>query len=267
MLQKMKFEFKPQNNCCDSLYEITCSNQNVTDLILYDNAGPLSTVDGYAFSILDIPSSLQTITIVNHFIQTAQIPNIPAHVKYIQFTNANIGGKLPTLLEGLETLKVTNANLNQTIPPLPSTLKVLKLIDCNLYGPIPELPPNLQELQVQGNNLTGPLPIFPASLKIVILGDGAREGNVFNDRLILQNPTTLILGNTSIYDVQISNTTSLTYCDLSFSPLQNNINIANFTMCSKYYLTNWPLNLLQNTVTENSKSSNFFLSSRDSCIL
>eukprot|EP00834_Sanchytrium_tribonematis_P006169 NODE_430_length_7576_cov_0.738665.p3 type:complete len:196 gc:universal NODE_430_length_7576_cov_0.738665:3447-2860(-) len=192
-------------------------------------------------SVLDFPISLQKVTIsYAEFNQTARLPVIPGYVKTIDLSNTNIGGKLPVFSEGLETLLLNHINLNQSFPSLPSTLKILRMTYCNVIGPIPNLPPNLEELQLQGNHLTGPLPSFPASLKIVVLGDNAYEGNSFNDKLILQNPTDLVLGNTNIFDVQLNSTNLLTNCDLSYNPLQNNTNIANYTMCKKYYLKSMP---------------------------
>eukprot|EP00834_Sanchytrium_tribonematis_P008354 NODE_953_length_2919_cov_1.032979.p1 type:complete len:791 gc:universal NODE_953_length_2919_cov_1.032979:440-2812(+) len=257
LLRKMGEIVKSEKNCCDSFYGFDCVNQNVTGMDIWGTGTPLLTVDGFTFSAADIPPSLQMIFFDCLFNQTAQLPSIPGHVKYIQIKYTNIGGKLPVFSEGLETLIINHVNLNQSFPTLPSTLKILRLTYCNLFGRVPELPPNLQELQIQGNNLTGPLPLFPASLKILVLGDIAHDGNIFNDKLTLQNPTRLVLGDTGIYDVQLKNTSLLTNCDLSFSPLQNNTNIANYTMCKKYYLKNMPENLTQNTVTQDSKSSIF----------
>eukprot|EP00834_Sanchytrium_tribonematis_P007374 NODE_657_length_4970_cov_0.583453.p2 type:complete len:367 gc:universal NODE_657_length_4970_cov_0.583453:2327-1227(-) len=258
MFQKMGIQSDSvrDENCCETSKYITCKSLNVTELSI-DGGDLLQTVDGFAFSIADIPSTLESLYIFGNYNQTARIPDyIPGNVKYLSIEGPYIGGKLPIFSEGLETLKFKKGNFNQTIPQLPSTLKVLQLVECNMTGKLPTLPPNLQQLRIQGNFLTGPLPPFPASLNDVVLGDLVNESNFFNDKVILQKPKLLVLGNTSIYEVQLQNTSLLTYCDLSFNPLLNSSYIANYSMCNKYYLSYLPDNL--DFTTTDARSSYFY---------
>eukprot|EP00834_Sanchytrium_tribonematis_P007293 NODE_640_length_5117_cov_0.610203.p1 type:complete len:889 gc:universal NODE_640_length_5117_cov_0.610203:5090-2424(-) len=224
-------------NCCEYTYEyVTCVNQQVTEL-RFSYHEVLTTYNGFAFDLQDIPPTLQSLTILSKFNQTAIIPpNIPSHIKYLNL-QTNLIGKMPTFSEGIQTLILSQLDLNGEITPFPSTLKIINIMYCNLQGILPTLPPNLTEIQIQGNQLVGPLPIFPNTSQIVVLGDNGNEGNDFYDHLWLQNPKTLILGNTNIYEVEIQNTTQLSNCDMSFSPLLNSTFISNYTMCKKYYLS------------------------------
>eukprot|EP00834_Sanchytrium_tribonematis_P008461 NODE_1003_length_2734_cov_0.527693.p1 type:complete len:478 gc:universal NODE_1003_length_2734_cov_0.527693:2525-1092(-) len=258
MFQKMgiQSDFVRDAHCCESSRYIDCTGLNVTKIDI-NGWDILQTVDGFAFSIADIPSTLETLYIFGNYNQTAKIPDyIPGNVKYLSIEGPYIGGKLPIFSEGLETLIFKKANYNQTIPQLPSTLKVLQLVGCNMTGKLPTLLPNLQQLRIQGNFLTGPLPPFPASLNDVVLGDLANEGNYFNDKVILQKPTSLVLGNTSILEVQLQNTSLLTKCDLSFNPLLNSSYVANYSMCKKYYLSYLPDKL--EFPTTDARSSYFY---------
>eukprot|EP00834_Sanchytrium_tribonematis_P005190 NODE_299_length_10456_cov_1.003669.p1 type:complete len:540 gc:universal NODE_299_length_10456_cov_1.003669:8180-9799(+) len=254
IFQKLGFIYPEMDqNCCKSsgVYTyVVCAGQNVTELRIQNTLNRQGvTIDGYAFSVSDIPPTLRKLTIGYIFDRPVKLPpNIPGNIKEITLIVSNIRGELPKFSEGLEILSISNSNLSQTWPILPSTLKVLKVAYCNLTGPIPNLPPNLEELQIQGNFLTGPFPVFPASLKTVILGDSVHEGNSFNDKLILQNPTTLILGDTNIIDVQINSTSALSSCDLSFNPLLNSTFVGNYTKCTKYYLSYLPQKLQIATV-------------------
>eukprot|EP00834_Sanchytrium_tribonematis_P005550 NODE_344_length_9080_cov_0.340051.p1 type:complete len:421 gc:universal NODE_344_length_9080_cov_0.340051:4390-3128(-) len=261
MFQKMAFDFSfIDENCCDSnLGYLTCINQNVTNINIYLNV-ILHTIKDYAFSVADLPPTLQSLYIRSIYNQTAKLPfGIPGSIKSIEI-HGSIRSPLPVFAEGLETLIIADTNLNQPWPVLPSTLKVLRLTNCNLTGPITNLPPNLQELQIQGNLLTGPFPTFPASLKIVILGDLRDENNSFNDVLVLQSPTRVVLGKSNVYDLKINSTSLLTNCDLSFNPLLNSTTISNYTMCKKYYLNYLPAKLqIAQTTTQISKTTNIEL--------
>eukprot|EP00834_Sanchytrium_tribonematis_P007424 NODE_668_length_4888_cov_0.964293.p1 type:complete len:854 gc:universal NODE_668_length_4888_cov_0.964293:1254-3815(+) len=211
-----------ETNCCHSrleYYTTVCIGKQVIELKI-SSTNIFKTVNGYAFDAADVPPSLQKLTITGLFNQTAIFPNM---------TSTN-----------LTFLEIKSANIDKIFiksPTLPKSLSKLHILYCNLTGSIMNLPPSLQELQIQGNYLTGPFPVFPVTLNSIILGDKAKEGNSFNDKLILQQPLSIILGSTNIYDVFIQNTSLLTNCDLSFNPLLNSTNIGNYTMCKQYYLT------------------------------
>eukprot|EP00834_Sanchytrium_tribonematis_P007608 NODE_715_length_4508_cov_0.874121.p1 type:complete len:864 gc:universal NODE_715_length_4508_cov_0.874121:3026-435(-) len=265
MFHKMNLSppFLVEENCCDDPYgTVTCVNQNVTALNINQiDQLILNTVNGYVFDVEDIPPSLQTLKISFKFNQTAKLPpTLPGHIKYFEVGNINIGGALPKFEEGLETLKMTNLDLKGDVSSLPSTLTSVELMYCGLKGVLPPLPPNLTELQIQGNYFIGPLPTFPDSLQTIVLGDNAREGNTFNDKLFVNHPKTLILGNTNISSIEIKNTTLLTNCDVSYNPLLNSTFIGNYTMCKKYYLTPKPLQLqivLSSSLISTTISSSF----------
>eukprot|EP00834_Sanchytrium_tribonematis_P006695 NODE_517_length_6557_cov_0.431558.p4 type:complete len:244 gc:universal NODE_517_length_6557_cov_0.431558:995-1726(+) len=163
---------------------------------------------------------LQKLTITGLFSQSAIFPNMTS--------------------KNLTFLEIKSANIDKIFiksPTLPKSLTKLHILYCNLTGSIMNLPPSLQELQLQGNYLSGPFPMFPVTLNSIVLGDKVKEGNSFNDKLILQQPLSVILGNTNIYDVLFQNTSLLANCDLSFNPLLNSTNIGSYTMCKQYYLT------------------------------
>eukprot|EP00834_Sanchytrium_tribonematis_P007361 NODE_654_length_4980_cov_0.656833.p1 type:complete len:818 gc:universal NODE_654_length_4980_cov_0.656833:2036-4489(+) len=243
-------------NCCASNPYIKCDYNIMTELtIAYHHH--INSFHGYAFSIQDLPLSLKKLLILQPFNQSTMIPPlIPGHIKYLEFTNANISGYLPQFAEGLETLKLTNLKLMGGLPLLPSTLKILDVTYCELSGGIPPLPPNLQALYLNGNQLSGPLPVFPDSLSIVVLGDKVNEGNTFTGTLNLYKPSLIILGNINISNVQINDTSKLVNCDLSFNPLSNSTLLSNYTICTQFYLTAKPL-LMQIESTK-SKTSSWF---------
>ena len=126
-----------------------------------------------------------------------------------------------------------NGTINGTA--IPSGVFVLDLeLNPLLSGSIPAILPNgLTDLYLRGNNMSGDLPIFPSSLQKLELGYPGYPGNHFTGSLTLNRPLQVYINDNWITDIVILDSSALTICDLSNSPLLGNSNINGLTMCTK----------------------------------
>eukprot|EP00834_Sanchytrium_tribonematis_P002318 NODE_70_length_24940_cov_0.663138.p1 type:complete len:782 gc:universal NODE_70_length_24940_cov_0.663138:6421-8766(+) len=248
-----------EQNCCADQPRITCKGENVTNLFFYGDS--LNTYYGKAFLLEDIPPTLQSLRFTDVvYNQSVLIPELPSTVTELVITNSNFVGGIPNLPTDLNYLYFENLNLNGTLNTSLNALEVIIVVSCNLSGTIASLPPNLHLLDVSNNSFSGNLPKMPSSLKYLTLGIKSDERNTFLGSLVLQKPLSIILGNVNISEIFINDTSQLYSCDLSFNPLENSTNIANYSVCSKYYLAQYKKSyiLLDNSLIVATKSGKYY---------
>eukprot|EP00835_Amoeboradix_gromovi_P002921 NODE_177_length_15815_cov_0.395457.p5 type:complete len:380 gc:universal NODE_177_length_15815_cov_0.395457:12104-10965(-) len=136
------------------------------------------------------------------------------------------GSSLPSLLNKIDFSR--NSLVGEIPSNLPSSLKLLFLNSNLLNGTIPStLPEGLTQLYISENSLFGTLPYqLPTTLTTLTM-----SYNELNGILYITKPFRLYAKYNLITDVLITDTTSLKFCDLSYTPLLNSSNIASLTTC------------------------------------
>ena len=172
----------------------------------------------------DWPSSLLHIELqVNSFTGTIAV-NWPSGLQYMDLSQNSFTGNVPL--------------------SWPLGLTVLCLGKNLFMGGISSmvLPSFLQKLGIDSNILGGHLPSFPGNIEEVYLSH-----NQFIGQLSLNRPIFFSIDYNWVTNVIISDTSRLSYCDLSNAPLLGNPNIASLTVCTKNNL--YSPSLLPNTQT------------------
>ena len=181
---------------------------------------------------------------------------VSQNVTEIDWSNKGLDGFVngSAIPIGLTSLILFTNELTGTIPViLPNGLVVLSLQRNLLIGNIPSLlPSGLTYLSLYRNQLTGDLPYFPSTIQYLALGVPAILGvpastydNHFSGTLALYAPVMLYINDNWISDIIIQDSSGLSVCDFSNTPLLNNPNIVGLSICSQTGL--YPVGSLSNT--------------------
>ena len=154
------------------------------------------------------------------------------------------------------------------VTSFPPALTYLDLTGNDLTGGVPVLPSGFGGFFVEGNLLSGYIPVFPSSMYGISLRRNKLIGdisvipkdaihvwlaeNAFWGSLTLNRPNKLLIDDTWITDLIISDPSDLIECDMSNTPLLGNPHIVNLTMCTSNGL--YDANLLPNTLTSRQQS-------------
>ena len=139
----------------------------------------------------------------------------------------NLQGTLNTTLlpPRMESLHLA---FNFITGPMPTSWPPL-MIYINLgpnaiYGTITDVvwPSGIRNLQIDGNLLYGDVPLLPMTITNLLLGWHEDTGNHFTGTVYLNKPTGFHLNDNWITDIIIADTSALTSCDISNTPLLGN---------------------------------------------
>ena len=198
-----------QTDCCSAI-GITCTDQFVTSIV-WNNLG--------------LNGSLSNSTI------------FPSKLTLLILSKNSIAGNLPLIWPcGLITIWMDYNQITGTIPTtFPDTLRVLGVNGNKLTGQLPSIwPSSLTTLHVNSNSLTGELPLFSSKVQVLWLGyNNDNPKNRFTGKLVLNAPTEFGINFNWITDVNITNVSLLTTCEISNSPLLGNPNIGSLTICAQ----------------------------------
>ena len=208
-------------------------------------------------------------------------PLFSEQVTSISWPNLNLNGNMNSAAwpPALSSMDVSGNKLTGTLPALPSTLTTLKvagnsfsgslniawpsglsLLDvsnnafqCDLSG---NWPSSLTELHLNGLSCTGFIPAFLSTLQSLSLGvtSDSSQFNHFSGALTMNKPIKLYINNNWITSVIVTDTSSLTSCDLSNNPLLGDPHLSTLTMCIKNNLY-MPPNTISTSVTSRVTSS------------
>ena len=186
--------------------------------------------------------------------------NLPPNLQNLNLNKNTLTGVLPELLpESLVSFNIGHNNVNGTLPiTIPSKLIKLAVDDNFIRGSYNGIwPPGLQELWLNDNLMSGyiPLDTLPSTLKTLNIGHLVTKFNSFTGQVYLYQPVQVNIDYNYITDLQIVDTSKLTVCDISNTPLLNNPHISALTMCFKanLYLPATSVLLKSDIVTHLSK--------------
>ena len=197
-----------QNNCCSAM-GITCNeNLRVTDII-WSSLG----LDGVLNSTY-LPTALSWLDLSNNIL-TGSINKLPNSLTYLNISSNEVSGPFPILPSSLSILDLSR-----------------NLLSCDMKSV--EWPASLVELYINNLGCSGDVSVLPNTLQKLVLGKAGDSSklNRFTGTLHIANPIVLQINDNWITDVQISNPSLMTSCDISNTPLLGNP-ISNFTICSK----------------------------------
>eukprot|EP00834_Sanchytrium_tribonematis_P005303 NODE_312_length_10013_cov_0.697801.p2 type:complete len:555 gc:universal NODE_312_length_10013_cov_0.697801:748-2412(+) len=214
-------------------------NQNLLSGTIPKLPSGLKTINAYLNSFTNVTLPFpDTLTSANFYHnQINSILQFPPKIE-IFIANFNLWhGNLPQLPPSLTTLNVRFSQLSGDIsnvtyfhvqPNSNSQLTEMNLEYNQFTGNMPMLPKNLQSLRLNNNPMNGSIPSLPTSLVDFQLNGLKVTGSVF-----LNRPSTLYLDSTLIYNLTIQDTSLLTDCTFSNTPMLNNTNVVKlFPFCS-----------------------------------
>jgi hypothetical protein len=159
---------------------------------------------------------------------------------------------LPRTLTGID---LGWNQINGSIPnDLPVGFTNLNVHNNMMSGSIPSTLPNtISVLAIDSNFFSGIIPLLPMSIAYIVFWYHGTVGNQLSGQVILNKPVQIYLDYNYITDLIVLDYSSLTDCDISYTPLLNNPHIQNLTMCTQNGLYN--ASSLPITVTESLASS------------
>ena len=177
--------------------------------------------------------------------------NWPAAVDTIFLGNNFLTGAFPNNWPALLTTLDMKENSFSFLPPIvwPSGFTTLILNSNILTGDISTMiwPASMIQINLDNNILSGDISNLPRNLRHLYLGYFNNVNkNRFTGHLNLNQPIRVSINFNWINNIVIANSSILTYCDLSNTPLLGNSQISGLTMCTKTNLYN--ASLLPNTL-------------------
>ena len=145
----------------------------------------------------------------------------------------SIYGNIPILPTSLTVMNIGTNKFNGSLINLPPNMRGLYVQDNMLSGAIPgPFPSGLWELFLYGNNFVGELPNLPLGINILYLNWWGYTQNRISGTVLLDKPAHVLGFGLLLTDLQILDTSAITWCNFDDNPLLGNPNIANLTMCS-----------------------------------
>ena len=221
------------SNCCTTT-GITCDGNNVVTIIHWTGLNLNGTVNETA-----IPSNLTELYLYSNQLIGLIPTNLPLGLKVVSLDSNEFTGTLPNVwkTDGLQGIYFGHNKISGGISSKwPSKLVELYLYDNLLSGTIPNTqvwPSGLQTLYLHGNKLNGDGSCFPSTILSLSLGYQGYSGNKFTGTLALEKPTAISINSNLISDLNIKNTSSLTFCDLSNNPLLGDKDLINLSICAQ----------------------------------
>eukprot|EP00834_Sanchytrium_tribonematis_P005304 NODE_312_length_10013_cov_0.697801.p3 type:complete len:538 gc:universal NODE_312_length_10013_cov_0.697801:2530-4143(+) len=199
ILPKLPPSLTGLNACYNNLNGVTYPFPvNLTDINLYYNK---------INATLEFPPNIHFFVADNNLFHGI-LPQLPP--SFIQLTlnyNRLIGD-------------ISNITYYHVQPNSKSNLGILDLSDNQFTGNVPFLPIKLSQLTIYHLKLTGIMPSIPKSLSVLNMNGVKVTGSIS-----LNWPTLLYLDSTLIYNVTIQDTSRLSSCMISNTPMLNNTNV------------------------------------------
>ena len=255
-------------DCCFSPFYTTCINGRVTTLsLIYLN------LNG-TWNASAIPPSITSLNVGASLI-TGELTTY-ANLNSFQIWQNDISGNLSSIPDGMIYFDVGGNKMNGSYPTFPDSLQVGSFYANSFFGQFPDsFPPNMRTLSAE--RLYGTVPYcIPSTLtglyltnyyNLALTGDLSGLSHwvatlqisttlsspfKMTGRLVLYKPQKIAISGQYISDLVVYDTSALTSCDISFTPLLNNPNIVNLTMCNKNGIYSRTTTLVTTTSTATS---------------
>eukprot|EP00835_Amoeboradix_gromovi_P002447 NODE_139_length_17940_cov_0.254190.p4 type:complete len:399 gc:universal NODE_139_length_17940_cov_0.254190:7117-5921(-) len=273
-------------DCCGSSTGITCVNQRVTE-IQWSALGLNGFINESA-----ITSEIQNLYLYSNFDIHGAVPdNLPSKLRRLQLNSNSLNGTIPRIsTPNLLVLRLFDNKLTGNIPELPNALTEAYLNKNLLTGNFPSVPPTLESLSLSSNLLSGKLPeisqskltvlyiddnlfsgalpAFPNTLENLYLGypypEIASRFNQFSGVLSLFRPKILCINDNLITEVIFTDSSAITYCDLSNNPLLPHVNDTGLQKCTMNALYNPVTSVLPKYSTAKTTSTRGIITSKSS---
>ena len=217
-------------DCCGASTGVVCTSQRVSQIVW-----PSLNLNGF-INASALPSTLTVLDLGINTIKSTYPNGLPNGVNLLILKNNQINGSIVNFPSSLQTIDLTAAGvIGGNLPVLPAGFLTGHFPDNMFTGSIPTpLPSGVATLEIHNNLMSGDLPALPYWLRNLKLGiPGNRNYNVFTGTLLFAQPFQILVNGNWITDVIVTDSSQLTRCDLSNTPLLGNPNIAGLAICTK----------------------------------
>ena len=267
-------------DCCSNTFGISCTNETVIEInwsgkslngTVNTTAIP-STTTHIDFGSNKLTGDLTGLSTNYSFLdisrnmfsgQFASIPTTAAHINCFQ---NRFSGDIPEMsLSSLYWLQAHENRFTGSVPSFPNSMVLFWIQNNLMNGTMPILNEGMWNLGLGGNLLTGQLADFPSSLRNLYIDNNFFTGVFPPKRCFLEHlylsyldisgsiditrPTIFDIAYSKISDLTIRDTSGLSICKLSNTPLKDKVDY--YPMCERNNLYSLPT-ITTSTITASS---------------